>query len=140
MQSIPYAVKSVVRPKKPNKKQWICRGLAPTLATLGYPGFIWFHRDRQLQVISAVENTDEGVGPMYHVSVSRNRKRCSRADAKMVLKHFDMEDADEDNHVPGGVVRNFFKPVADHLSGYECPCKETEPKMVEDKGEFIWRG
>jgi hypothetical protein len=29
--------------------------------------------------------------------------------------------------------------VADHLSGYECPCQETEPAIREDKGDFVWR-
>ena len=41
---------------------------------------------------------------------------------------------------PNGCVRNFWRPVADHLSGYECPCVEHEPAMVEDKGDYVWRG
>ena len=46
----------------------------------------------------------------------------------------------EDNHVPGGFVRNFWRPVADRFSGYECACVATEPAIVEDKGDFVWRG
>ena len=33
---------------------------------------------------------------------------------------FGVEGALEDNHVPGGLVRNFWRPVADHLEGREC--------------------
>lgn len=58
----------------------------------------------------------------------------------MVIRQFDMLGSEEDNHVPSGFVRNFFNPVAEHLIGIECPCKATEPTMVEDKGEFVWRG
>jgi len=83
-------------------------------------------------------------GPEYHVSVSKNIggivMRASRNEARFVIKAFDMLDADEDNHVPGGQVRNFWKPVAENLIGHVCPCKEEEPAMVEDKGDYIWRG
>jgi hypothetical protein len=44
------------------------------------------------------------------------------------------------NHVPSGRVRNFWRPVADHLSGYECPCVADEPAIREDKGDYVWRG
>jgi len=30
--------------------------------------------------------------------------------------------------------------VADRFSGYERACVATEPAMVEDKGDFVWRG
>jgi hypothetical protein len=51
-----------------------------------------------------------------------------------------MQDSDEDNHVPGGFVRNFWKPVAEKLIGHVCPCKDNEPEMAENKGDFVWRG
>ncbi|AHC47973.1 hypothetical protein AX27061_3513 [Achromobacter xylosoxidans NBRC 15126 = ATCC 27061] len=57
-----------------------------------------------------------------------------------MLDEFDLIDANEDNHVPSGRVRNFWRPVADRWAGYECPCQENEPAMREDKGDFVWRG
>lgn len=72
--------------------------------------------------------------------MSKNQRRCTSAEASFVLHHFGLEDAREDNHVPSGMVRNFWRPVNDNLSGYECPCVDEEPAMREDKGDFIWRG
>lgn len=66
--------------------------------------------------------------------------RCTSADALWVLAEFDLLDAKEDNHVPGGKVRNWWRPVADHLSGYECPCTDEEPAVRENKGDYVWRG
>lgn len=135
------AVISAVSPKEPiNKAYWKYQGKAPVWVTLGFPGSCWYHKDRKLSVISAVEVADDSPGPCYHLSISKNGKRCLRSEAEMVIRQFDMLGAEEDNHVPNGAVRNFFKPVAEHLIGIECPCKATEPKMVEDKGEFVWRG
>ena len=74
------------------------------------------------------------------MSVSYHGSRCDTAAAKWVKRQFNLEDATEDNHVPGGVVRNFWRPVADNLSGYQCPCVKTEPAIREDKGDFVWRG
>lgn len=50
-----------------------------------------------------------------------------------------LEGAEEDNHVPHGKVRNFWRPVAELLVGKECECKAEEPVIREDKGDFIWR-
>jgi hypothetical protein len=80
------------------------------------------------------------LGPEYHLSVSLSGARCSAADALFVLAAFELTDAKEDNHVPSGRVRNFWRPVADKLSAYECPCVDDEPAIREDKGDFIWRG
>lgn len=111
---------------------------------MGYPVQAWVHQDARLFVLSAVEVAEDprqpGHGPDYHLSVSRFGERCSSADALWVLEQFDLLDAREDNHVPSGAVRNFWRPVADNLSGYECPCVEDEPAIVEDKGDYIWRG
>lgn len=49
------------------------------------------------------------------------------------------EGAKEDNHVSHGIVRNYWRPVADRLVGKACPCKEEEPTIREDKGDVIWR-
>jgi hypothetical protein len=65
--------------------------------------------------------------------------RCDSNEAKWVLDQFGLEGAEEDNHVPFGIVRNFWRPVADKLVGIECQCKAEEPEIREDKGDFIWR-
>lgn len=110
-----------------------------------YPPQVWFHHPTGMTAITNVEKpTPEpgefDVGPEYHLSVSKAGQRCTSADAAWVLGQFDMADAKEDNHVPSGRVRNFWRPVADRFSGFECPCQETEPAIREDKGDFIWRG
>ena len=110
--------------------------------SLGYPIRAFIHESR-LAVLSAVEVVpDEKKGPEYHISISKQTippSRCTSNEAKWVLDQFQLEGAEEDNHVPSGVVRNFWRPVADPLVGLECKCKETEPVIREDKGDFIWR-
>ena len=121
----------------------------------GYPFRRFVHLAHGLSVMSAVEVANEpgelGLGPEYHLSVCRFRNvtnplggrrifRCDEQDARTVLRQFGLEDAREDNHVPSGFMRNFWRPVADRLSGYECPCVDAEPAMREDKGDFVWRG
>lgn len=138
---------SVIKPKRPHGDGWEWRrDYRPPamLAELGYPLEAWLHKSG-LFVLSTLEVAEtvagsEQVGPCWHLSVSLLGKRCDTAAAKWVLRQFGLEDAEEDNHVPGGKVRNFWRPVADRLSGYQCPCKEEEPAMVEDKGDFTWRG
>lgn len=138
----------VISPKRPAAPGWVrASGWAPPreLVALGYPVEAWAHRANGLFVLSAVEKPDPqpgemDVGPEYHLSISANGQRCSSADAVWVLAQFDLLDAKEDNHVPSGRVRNFWRPVADRLSGYECPCQDVEPAIRESKGDYIWRG
>lgn len=111
------------------------------------PGFAWKayrHPGAGIGVISALEvaKDADGIdrGPEYHLSISRYGERCSSADARKVLTDFGMDGAEEDNHVPGGKVRNFWRPVADRFVGMECACKDNEPAIVEDKGDYVWRG
>ena len=129
---------SAVQPKTTRKDGWINCGQADPYMTLGYPGFVFENPQLNLFVITAVEVMESGA--TYHLSMSRDGHRCSRAEAKYILKCFGMQDAEEDNHVPSGVARNFFLPVNENLIGHECPCKVTEPAIVEDKGEYVWRG
>lgn len=140
-------VTSIIQPKRPRTGGWVRAEkwrAPPELAKLGYPIEAWYHPASGLFALSAVEVAAEpdghSVGPEYHLSISLGGHRCTSADAVFVLAAFGLSDAKEDNHVPNGEVRNFWRPVADHLSGYECPCVEHEPAMVEDKGDFIWRG
>jgi hypothetical protein len=135
----------IIQPKRPAQGSgWIKVQDMPPDFNLGYGGEMWAYPPQHLCVISAVEAPrDPGqldLGPQYHVSVSRNQQRCNRNEARFAMKAFGMLDAEEDNHVPGGFVRNFWMPVADRFVGYVCPCVDDEPAMVEDKGDFVWRG
>lgn len=136
----------IIKPKRPTglgwkrATWWEC---PPQLLELGYPVEPWEHTNG-LFVLSALEVAHEpgrpDLGPEYHLSVSMGGQRCSSADALWVLEQFGLSDAREDNHVPSGRVRNFWRPVADNLSGYECQCVAEEPAILEDKGDFVWRG
>jgi hypothetical protein len=114
--------------------------------SLGFPSRAFIHKSN-LAVISAVEVASEpgmDKGFEYHISISKQfsngtAKRCDSNEAKWVLNQFGLDGAEEDNHVPHGIVRNFWRPVADRLVGIECPCKEEEPEVREDKGDFVWR-
>lgn len=139
---------SAIKPKSPvtpgwtRATGWDCPQI---LKKLGYPVVAWLHRSSGLFVMSAVEVAQPepgqpSLGPEYHLIVSKNGHRCSSGEAVMALIAFDLRDAKEDNHVPHGLVRNFWRPVADNLSGYECPCTDREPAMLEDKGDYVWRG
>ena len=105
-----------------------------------YPVTRWYHQKHGLYVLSAVEvavDTDGfSPGPEYHLSISKQVRlgkpaRCSAEEAAWVLKQFGLEGSEEDNHVPDGKVRNFWRAVADRFIGRECACKETEHKVVE---------
>lgn len=96
-----------------------------------------------LFAISAVEVAvdKDGIdrGPEYHISISKNGARCSSFEAKWVLSAFGLNGAEEDNHVPHGIARNFWRPVAERLIGLECACKKEEIAVREDKGDYVWR-
>jgi hypothetical protein len=138
---------NIISPKRPTGEGWIPQPKPPQWVTMGYAGEAWMHRGG-LFVISAVEvaKDKDGVdrGPEYHISVSQcvrggRNKRCSSSTALWVLAAFDLIEAKEDNHVPDGVVRNFWRPVADRLVGLECGCKQKEPAILLDKGDYVWR-
>lgn len=138
---------AVIQPKRPIVQNWrraTWWECPPQLAELGYPVEAWEHPSSGLFCLSALEVASEpgkpALGPEYHLSVSMNGQRCTAADALFVLASFGLEDAKEDNHVPSGKVRNFWRPVADRLSGYECPCVDEEPAIREDRGDYVWRG
>jgi hypothetical protein len=138
-------MRSIIRPVHPKPRSgWEQLPNPPTWVTLGFEGHAWHHHARGLNVISAVEvaKDADGIdrGPEYHVSVSRNGGRCSSADARQVLADFGLDGAEEDNHVPGGKVRNYWWPVADRFVGMECACKDSESAIIEDKGDYVWRG
>lgn len=138
---------SIIQPKHPViSGGWRrVKGAVAPLEAGGYPYEIWAHDANGLGVISAVEVAAEGpgtaaLGPAYHISVSAFGARCSSADAVWTLAQFDCADALEDNHVPNGRVRNFWRYVADSLSGRVCACADAEPEIREDHGDYVWRG
>jgi hypothetical protein len=139
-------MQSIITPRRPIYPGWRqIKGVHLPLAAEGYPFEVWANDANGLGVISAVEVAAEHIGaeplgPAYHLSVSAFGARCSSGDAAWVLGQFGLTDALEDNHVPSGKVRNFWRYVADNLSGYACPCVSSEPAMREDKGDFVWRG
>jgi hypothetical protein len=136
-------IRSIITVPRPRLAGW--REVDCRLQTTA-PHRAFFHDRHSLAVISAVEVIDDEVirGPEYHLSISRQHRtlgtrRCSSTEARWVLVQFGVEGALEDNHVPGGLVRNFWRPVADHLVGRECLCVADENAISEDKGDFVWR-
>lgn len=138
----------VIKPKAPIYPGWIRSNevekvmLAADPLMRAYPPQVWHHSCGAC-VVSSVDKVDalpgeEDLGPEYHISISVNGARASLSECMWALAQFDCTDAKEDNHV-NGIARDWWRPVADHLSGYECPCQETEAAIVEDKGNFIWR-
>jgi hypothetical protein len=89
--------------------------------SLGFPARAFSYKDG-LFVISAVEVASDKDGKdrgfEYHISISRPispglTSHCSSNEARWVLDQFGLEGAEEDNHVPHGKVRNFWRPVAE---------------------------
>lgn len=138
------AVDSIIKPKQPVTEGWTELPPPPTWVTLGFAGRSFFHTQMKIMVISAVEvaKDADGIdrGPEYHISISKDGRRITTQEAKEVLRQFDLHGAEEDNHVPHGIVRNFWRPVADRFVGLECACKDNEPAIKEDKGDYVWRG
>ena len=135
------AAPSIIPPKRPIGPSWSYGGIYPQD---NYEGHYWFHKEGYV-VISAMEVAEGGhlnqPIPHYHLSISKGHKRrCSSADALYILTQFGMQDAMEDNHVPGGFVRNYWMPVAEDQRRVDCKCVESEPALREDKGDFVWRG
>ena len=142
-------IESVIKPLRPKGagKRWRPWPVPQIMLNEGYPVERWYFTEQMIQVFSAVEVANEpghfSKGPEYHISISKvDGARIARVDshtAQWVLKQFGLEGSEEDNHVPGGVLRNFWRPVAEPIVGLECPCKADEPAIVEDKGDFVWR-
>lgn len=127
---------SALQPKIPNNPAW--RPMTCDTST-GYPAVAFYHKALGLYVISGLEVPESEIGPEYHISISKSGRngprRCSAAEAAMVLKQFDAEGATEDNH--SSVIRSFWLPVNESLIGHECDCKDDEAAIRED--DFEWR-
>lgn len=137
---------SVIQPLRPVGEGWESWA---KITMHGYPCERWHHTKSGLQVLSAVEvaRDKDGIdrGPEYHISISRwdwrhgKPERCDSIEARWVLSQFHLEGAEEDNHVRSGVVRNFWRTVAEPMIGLECGCKADEPAIRENKGDYVWR-
>ncbi len=92
-----------------------------------------------VRVISALELAElpdrSGVGPQWHVSISRAGKRPKPTDVRRALRAFGMVGAEEDNHHPGN-ARHFWL-VVDPAHRVDCECKEDEITIVEPDG-YKW--
>lgn len=138
---------SIVQTLKPKGEGWI-ELPAPRVGPLELSIAVtaWIHANGFL-VLSAVEKASDpdGIdrGPEYHLSFSKDvggrKVRVDSIEAKWLLEQFDLHGAEEDNHVPHGIVRNFWRPVRDDMVGLECACKDEEPVIRENKGDYIWR-
>jgi hypothetical protein len=144
-------IESVIKVLRPIRHGWMRQPAPPVLVREGYPIERWVTLNGQIQVLTAVEvATDKdgtSNGPEYHISVTRISMkagvvqvgRIDTTDAKWVLAEFGLDGAEEDNHVPGGMARNFWRPVASGLIGKECKCKAEEVVIRENKGDYVWR-
>lgn len=138
---------SLVTLPRPRDGDWVEVPNAQQIMKASHPLRAYSYPPNNLFAIIAIEFVDDGKvdGPEYHLSISHPvspgvARRCDRNAARWVLRQFGLDGAKEDNHVPGGQVRNYWRPVADAMVGRECPCVEDEPMIVEDRGDFVWRG
>jgi hypothetical protein len=72
------------------------------------------------------------VGPQWHISITRKRRRPHDTDVRRALRAFRMVGAEEDNHHPGN-ARHFWLPV-DPSRRVDCECKTDEATIVEADG------
>lgn len=119
-----------------------------------YPQHVWDH-EYGVRAITAMEVVEEAghpesSGPHYHVSLTRwvltgpvvkGPLRIDSADAAYVLREFfgGLDGWEEDNHLPDGKARHFWRPVDETKVGMECFCKKHEPRITEDGGDYVWR-
>lgn len=135
----------IIKPLSPlNPREWFCHGDVRAMLRSPFAVFCWDHHVHRLRVLSSVEPILEGgiTNPQYHLSISAEGTPgrpapASAAQALWVVGQFGMEGGEEDNHVPDGVVRNWWRPVADRLVGKECECFELE--NVQVVGDFVRR-
>lgn len=142
-------IESIIKPLRPTGVGWERLPDASPHVSMGYECHDWYHRPTGIRVLSAVEvaKDKDGIdrGPEYHVSVSKWNVRASgpcrvsTTEANWMLRQFGLDGAEEDNHVPSGIARNFWRTVAEPMIGLECACKADEPAIVEDRGDYVWR-
>lgn len=139
-------ITSLVSLPRPHDRRWIETPNAQQLMGMQTPMRAYSYPPENIFVMIAIEYINDGRvdGPEYHLSISHPvspgvTRRCDRNAARWVLRQFGLEGAKEDNHVPGGQVRNYWMSVAQPMVGRDCLCIETENAIVEDKGDYTWR-
>lgn len=113
---------------QPKSGTWTLRGWDETSK-----GFRW-ENAMNVIAISSIHEIDGK--PQYHVSFSDRGVRIAQGWMEALLKQWQIEDFEEDNHVPNGQVRNYWKPFDPELK--ECQCKQTEVPH-EEEGGYVWR-
>lgn len=152
---------AILQPLRPKGGGWMrCENLPPEFYEregIARPYVLerWYNRGHEVLAFTAIESvTKEGTAVdrlEYHISVSGRRQidadgnfgppyRVSRSRAAWTLRCFGFEDGLEDNHVPGGLVRNFWRPLNEKEIGEVCKCVDAEPAIREMKGDYVWRG
>lgn len=141
-------VPSIIQSLKPvqNQSDWVQIDLPMSNFRESITATAWLHK-AGFFCISAVEHASEGEpidkGAEYHLSFSKRAVqgifRCDTNEVNQCLRDFAMGGAEEDNHAPYGKVRNFWRPVNENLIGLVCPCKDDEPAIRENKGDYVWR-
>lgn len=115
--------------RKPKDGTWTLIGWEPNAEGFKYENSMG---------ATAVSSVHEIEGkPQWHVSFSHRGERIPQGWMEALLRQWGLEGWDEDNHVPNGRVRNYWRPVstADPLV---CPCKANE-EPFEEHGGYIWR-
>ena len=136
---------NIIKALKPENKEWLPLS-PPSLAIEPIDVSAWFHKDG-FYCISAVESVipegETSARPEYHLSFTRQSLRgilrVDSNDAQWILSQFGLEGWFEDNHVPFGKARNFWRPVNENLVGQICACVDDEPAIKENKGDYVWR-
>lgn len=146
IQAAGMVAESIIKPLTPKGDSWRQLPLPPSVRGQGALMMRFQHR-AGYNVLSAVEMVEEERGSKpalhYHISITKYLHgevgRCPSQEALHLLKSFELDGWEEDNHVPHGLVRNYWRPVVDNDVGKECPCKDAEPVIREMKGNYIWR-
>lgn len=145
MHEIPITLE-VMQPRRPRKgSHWlrIWHGRVeppPGMAALAAPlpdAEMWTRSG--VRVLSALEQAElpdgAGIGPQWHISISRYPARADKRDVSRVLRDFGMIGAEQDNHEPGA-AKHFWLPVdAEHR--VDCECKQSEV-LVEEPDGHVW--
>lgn len=96
-------------------------------------GFLW-ENSMGARAISSIHEIDGK--PQYHVSFSHQGQRINHGWMEPLLKQWNIESFEEDNHVPNGKVRNFWKSFDPEQK--QCRCKDIE-EPHEEVGGYVWR-
>lgn len=120
--------RNTLRYLTPADGTWSCRGWDGRAS-----GFKW-ENSMGVIAISSIHLIDGK--PQYHVSFSHAGWRIPFQWMEALLRQWRAESFEEDNHVPNGQVRNFWKPFDPEAK--ECRCKDEEPPH-EEVGGYVWR-